>query len=112
MKSRGQNEVAAQIHSWRARCRIQNLFFLPPKYTNFGFFKGNVRILGRHVTSRTSLAVHPCVPEALIIFIYAVLASRLPCLEYACTPTRHVRDRAFENLKWSAMECAGYQLMR
>ena len=22
MKSRGQNEVAAQIHSWRARCHI------------------------------------------------------------------------------------------
>ena len=38
---------------------VQILGFLPPKCTNFGFFKGNVQILGRHVTSLTSLAVHP-----------------------------------------------------
>jgi hypothetical protein len=37
---------------------VQILGFLPPKCTNYGFFHGTVRILGRHVKSRTTLAVH------------------------------------------------------
>ena len=40
---------------------VQILFFLPPKCTNFRFLYRTVRILGRHVTSRTPLAVHPCI---------------------------------------------------
>ncbi len=38
---------------------VRILSFLPPKWMNFSFFYETVRILGRHVTSRTSLAVHP-----------------------------------------------------
>ena len=38
---------------------VRILVFLPPKCTNFSFFYETVRILGRHVTSRTPLAVHP-----------------------------------------------------
>ncbi len=48
---------------------VQILGFLLPKCKNFGFFitkvyefwffYGTVQILGRHVTSRTPLAVHP-----------------------------------------------------
>ena len=83
---------------------------LPPKCTNFGFFTTKVykfwvfyhqsvriliffyetvQILGRHVTSRTSLAVHPWQPLTYLIAFFSFCEGAVDGITFYMKPRFH-----------------------